>query len=276
MNDFEGKVAFISGGSSGIGLGIARAFSDAGMQIALGYQTNEHLDDAMLYLEGAADRIHAIRVDVTDRSDVEAAAEEATRVFGKIHVLVSNAGVQDPSTLLGTSYAAWDRLMGVNVGGVFNTLQAIVPLIRQHREGGHVVATASILGFFTVGSQYAAYCVSKFAVVAMMEALRAELAADGIGVSVLCPGLVRTNLEQHLRNHPDAADPGEIGRLVLRGVRNNDLYIFTHPEWKTAIRVRNEAIMASTQTDAEPPKAVVDFSANSIYRDELDRHLTTS
>ena len=151
MREVEGKVAFITGGSSGIGLGIARAFVDAGMKVVIGYRTEKHLQDAMTYLEGAGNRIHAISVDVTDRQGMERAAEETVKVFGKVNVLVNNAGVVVPSSLRDTTYDDWDWVVNVNLNGVFNGVRAFLPRIQAHAEGGHVITTSSVLGLFAAG-----------------------------------------------------------------------------------------------------------------------------
>lgn len=252
MKNVEGKVAFVTGGASGIGLGIVCAFLEAGMKIVIGDSNRHHLDSAVNYFGDKEDRVRAILVDITDRRAMRNAATEVVKTFGKVHVLVNNAGVQNPSTLSNMSYEEWDKLMGVNVGGIFNGIHSFLPSIKQHGEGGQVITTASILGLFTVGNGYGAYCASKFAAVAMMESLRAELSESNIGVSVVCPGLVKSNLEESLKNSKVASDPQEIGRLVLRGIQKNDLYILTHPEFNAIIHRRNDAIMAYTPKDVHP------------------------
>jgi NAD(P)-dependent dehydrogenase (short-subunit alcohol dehydrogenase family) len=301
MGDVEGKVAFITGGSSGIGLGIARAFIDAGMKVAITYRTQAHLDSALEHLGSARERIHSIRVDVTDRAGMERAAQETLRLFGKVHVLVNNAGVVHPGTLSNTNYDDWDWVIGVNLTGVFNGVHAFLPHIRAHGEGGHIISTSSILGLFVISGSQAAYKASKFAVIGMMEALRAELAETSIGVSVFCPGMVRSNLIDADRARPTMAadtrcppdsqahaqeraaredselnlDPLEAGRIVLRGMRSNDLYILTHPEYEQIMRDRDEALLASLPVDASPSAARLalarDGAAKSVYARELAR-----
>jgi NAD(P)-dependent dehydrogenase (short-subunit alcohol dehydrogenase family) len=248
---FSNKVAFITGGSSGIGLGIAQAFVEAGMKVVISYRTQAHLDEAMQCLAGAGDRVHAIQVDVTDRAGLKRAAEETVRVFGRVHVLVSNAGAQFSGPLEAMPDDEWDRLIEVNVTGVFNSVQAFLPHIRVHGEGGHLITTASILGLLIprTGGGYGAYCASKFAVVGFTEALRAELAGTNIGASAFCPGMVKSNLEEWLKDHHLAADPLEIGRLVLRGMQRNDLYILTHPEFTPLIELRQRALAAAALND---------------------------
>jgi NAD(P)-dependent dehydrogenase (short-subunit alcohol dehydrogenase family) len=300
MEEVSGRVAFITGGSSGIGLGIARAFVDAGMKVAISYRTKRHLEQAMRCLGSAREHVHAIDVDVTDRSGMERAAEEVVRKFGKVHVLVNNAGVVYSGTLRHTTYDDWDWVMSVNVDGVFNGVRAFLPQIQAHREGGQIIATASIMGLCAFGGNAAAYSVSKFAVVGLMEVLRAELADTDIGVSVFCPGVVSSDVRNSDRNrpshwaetgckadaqgtsgqaehkeNPDAMDPFEAGRLVLRGMRNNDLYILSHPEYEQMFRKRHEVLVASTPTDLQPSESRLDEARSwlrrSIYAAEDSR-----
>jgi len=302
MKDVEGKVAFITGGDSGIGLGIARAFTDAGMKVAITYRTKAHLDDAMKYLGSAGSRVHAINLDVTDRAAMQSAAAETVRVFDKVHVLVNNAGVGIFGGLSTASYDDWDWGMGVNVTGVFNGIHSFVPRIKAHGEGGQIIATSSLAGVIAHGSA-GVYTASKFAVVGMMEALRHELADGNIGVSVFCPGIVNTNIGSSNRNRPSTmADSGfkpdpqmmarmaeamkqmrgpppgmdalEAGQRVLRGMRSNDLYILTTPEFEPEIRARGEALVASLPTDVNPTQAriamgrmIVGKTAYALERD---------
>jgi NAD(P)-dependent dehydrogenase (short-subunit alcohol dehydrogenase family) len=300
MQDVEGKVAFITGGSSGIGLGIARAFANARMKVVIGYRTKEHLEEAMKFLKSAEGRVHAINVDVTNRPGMEKAAAETTHVFGKVHVLVNNAGVNGFAPLSRTTYDDWDWIMNVNVNGVFNGVHAFLPRIQAQGEGGQIITTSSIGGLIT-GSAAASYTASKFAVVGMMEALRAEFADTNIGVSVYCPGVVASNLVESRRNRPSsladtafnqkmmvsvaeqmknpdlAMDPLEAGELVLRGMRSNDLYILTHPEYEPVMRARYEALMVSIPTDLRPTDTQVElmrpWNQSSIYSTELNRRL---
>jgi NAD(P)-dependent dehydrogenase (short-subunit alcohol dehydrogenase family) len=292
MKEVEGKVAFITGGSSGIGLGIARAFADAGMKVAIGYRTKSHLDEAMQYLRGAEGRIHAIDVDVTDRPGMEAAAAETVRKFGKVHVLVNNAGVAVIKPVSLITYEEWDSLIGINLTGVFNGIHAFLPLIQAHGDGGQIITTSSVMGLFTANG-HGLYSASKFAVIGLMEALRLELLESNIGVSAFCPGNVWANLRApptdranaqsgessrkaeeaealfRTKNPDGAMDELEAGRLLLRGMRNNDLYILTHPEFTAMIRERHEAIEASKPVDARVPelraKTVAVVYKNPIY-----------
>ncbi|HTY49774.1 MAG TPA: SDR family NAD(P)-dependent oxidoreductase [Steroidobacteraceae bacterium] len=305
MKDVAGKVAFITGGDSGIGLGIARAFTDAGMKVVITYRTKSHLDDALKQLAGAGDRVHAIALDVTDRAGMEQAAQETLKVFGKVHVLVNNAGVGTIGGLSTATYDDWDWTLGVNLTGVFNGIRTFLPRIRAQGEGGQVVATSSLAGLLGHGPA-GCYTASKFGVVGMMEALRNELAQTNIGVTVFCPGLVNTNIGDSSRNRPatmadtgfkfDAKqmaqftkamqgmrgpppgmDPLDAGRRVLAGVRNNDLYVLTTPEWKDEFRARGEAILAALPMDVHPPEARVALGrmilGKTVYAEERDRRL---
>jgi NAD(P)-dependent dehydrogenase (short-subunit alcohol dehydrogenase family) len=292
MKEVASKVAFITGGSSGIGLGIARAFVDAGMKVVITYRTEKHREDAMSFLKTAGERVHAIGVDVTDRPGMERAAEETLRVFGKVHVLVNNAGVNNDKSLAETTYDDWDWLTNVNVNGVFNGVRTFLPRIQMHGEGGHIVTTSSVFGLLTTTPGLGPYTASKFAVVGMMEALRAELADTQIGVSVLCPGVVAStnigvnrdrslaeNRSETLKERPktppeSAMNPLDVGKLALRGIRNNDLYILTNPEYKQIMQERSEALIASLPSDLQTTHTNLALARaatpHSIYADARD------
>jgi NAD(P)-dependent dehydrogenase (short-subunit alcohol dehydrogenase family) len=291
MRDVTDKVAFVTGGSSGIGLGIARAFAEAGMKVAIGYLTREHRESALHVLHHVRDRILPIGIDVTDRANTEAAVRETISAFGKIHVLVCNAGVAHPAPLSQTTYDDWDWLMSVNLDGVFNCIRAFLPAIQSHGEGGHVIATSSVLGLFAINS-HSAYTASKFAVVGLMEALRAELADTPVGVSVFCPGVVTSNIVDSGRNRPEALaetlcpyepadpestsrdatqkaqgimDPIEAGRIVLRGMQNDDLYILSHPEVAPIMRERSAALLGSIPPSQAVSEVRLAVAATGLY-----------
>ena len=146
MQNVQGKVAFVTGGASGIGLGIAGAFVAAGMKVVLADLRQDHIGEAMADFDrrGQAQNVHAIQLDVTDRKAMAAAADETERVFGNVHVLVNNAGIGIQGPFKGVTYEDWDFGMSVNLGGVINGLQTFLPRMRAHGEGGHVVSTASL------------------------------------------------------------------------------------------------------------------------------------
>ena len=286
MDNLEGKTAFITGGASGIGLGIAKAFVSAGMNVVIADLRQDHIDEAVEYFESRQQgrNIHAIRLDVTDREAMSAAADEAEKVFGHVHVVVNNAGVGIEGPLKEATYADWDFGMGVNLGGVINGVQTFTPRIRAHGEGGHIVSTASLAGMITMPSNMIMYVTAKAAVIAMMESLRTELAAEGVGVSVLCPGPIKSNIHQLNQNRPErfgageafveAADrlaqrqvsdlwmePEEVGDMVVDAIRNDRLYIITHGEWREAAENRFKAIL-----EAMPKETNADLIASMRRR----------
>lgn len=294
------KVAFVTGGSSGIGLGIVRAFLDAGMKVAFTYRTESHRDEALKQLQDVRSQVRAISADVTDRIAMERAAQETVDAFGKIHILVNNAGVYKSGSINAATDEDWDWMMNVNVRGVFTGVRTFLPYIKSHGEGGHIVTTSSIFAL-VVSDLAGVYSVSKAAALAMMECLRSALSDTNIGVSICCPGNVSTNILQAERNRPRPAssprmrndvansssnassassasmDPWEMGKLVLRGIERNDLYILTHPEFEQGIRDRNEALIASIPKDLHPPPARVkqekSILRNPIFAAETDHQL---
>jgi NAD(P)-dependent dehydrogenase (short-subunit alcohol dehydrogenase family) len=301
LADVAGKVAFVTGGSSGIGLGMAQAFSAAGMKVIFTYLKPEHRDAALASFKPGNAGVHAIRVDVTDRDGMERAADEAERVFGKVHLLCNNAGIGVRALVSNASYKDWDWAMNVNVGGVFNGIKAFLPRMLAHGEGVHVMATSSSGGL--VAGTLGVYVTTKFAVVGMMESLRTELEGKNVGVSVFCPGLVRSDIINSERNRPAelandsnkapdapltapppsgkppidmmsvALDPFDVGQMVLAGIRRNDLYILTHQEFEEPVRQRCEAILASFPKEKAPQARVevVKTYTPDIYAVELER-----
>lgn len=300
MKNIEGKVAFITGGASGMGLGMARVFSKAGMKIVIADIRRDNLNSAMEHFRGDNTGVHALQVDVADRAAMARAADEAERVFGKVHVLCNNAGVGIVGPILDATYDDWDWGMGVNLGGVINGVQTFASRIRKHGEGGHIVTTASMSGL--LGGVAGIYATAKYAVVGFMETLRPELEPYDIGVSVFCPGLVNTNIHevemlrptqygntnyrapaekraQFMKTKilPSGMDPLEAGERVLRGIRRNDLYILTHPEYEPGLRERFAAILASFPVEGPPPPARVAAEAvvlrHPMFAAERDRLL---
>ncbi len=298
LADVRGKTAFITGGSSGIGLGMARAFSAAGMKVIFTYKRAAHRDAALAQFPKGNAGVHAIELDTTDRAGFARAADEAREVFGNVHLLANNAGVGIPALASTCSYQDWDWAMDVNINGVFNGIHTFLPRMLEHGEGGHVVTTSSSGGL--VAGTLGVYCTTKFAMVGLMECLRVEMQGKNIGVSVFCPGLVRTQIFDAERNRPAshgaaakpagpppvlgsgppvdlmaaAMDALEAGEKVLAGVRHNDLYILSHPEFANAVRERAEAMALSFSKDPVPAlrQAATDTFTPDIYRVEAARH----
>jgi NAD(P)-dependent dehydrogenase (short-subunit alcohol dehydrogenase family) len=272
----DGKTAFITGGASGIGFGIAQSFVGAGMNVVLADLRQDHIDWALgEFGTACAAKVHGIRLDVTDRLAMSSAAEEAESRFGNLHIIVNNAGVGIQGPLLEASYDDWDFGLAVNLGGVINGLQTFLPRIRRHGEGGHVVNTASLAALVTMPANMAMYVTAKAAVVALTESIRTELAHEGIGVTLLCPGPVKSNIHELERNRPERftssggfqaaakrlgarsashmwMDPNEVGMLVLRAVRDNVLYVITHAEWRSAVVTRCDALLAAMPQTINP------------------------
>jgi NAD(P)-dependent dehydrogenase (short-subunit alcohol dehydrogenase family) len=291
VKDLKGKVAFITGGASGIGLGMARAFSNAGMKVIIADIRDDHLEEAKQAFDQDAE-VHAIKLDVSDRDAFAEARDDSIKTFGKVHVVCNNAGIGLGGPMKLATYDDWDWNMNVNVWGVINGVQAFLPHLLEHGEGGHIVNTASTGGLVVHGVA-GLYCTAKFAVVGLSEALRGELGEDGIGVSAFCPGPVQTNIAEsgktrpaHLSNtgyaETDRArqnrsmsearklwmDPLEAGERVLAGIINNDLYIITHPEFRDIFAARCEAILAAIphyKPDPKRPESISFLLSNPIY-----------
>ena len=265
MNEFRGRAAIVTGAGSGIGLGIARALAGAGMNVVLADLPSERLDAARDAIAALGVGAVAVPTDVSDAESVALAAQKAELLFGKLHVAVNNAGVAMHGTPLeDVSLDEWRWVLGVNVMGVVHGIRSFVPLIRKHGEGGHVVNTASISGFFVrEGRNQGAYSMSKYAVVALSEALEQEVKDAGIGVSVLCPGAVSTNIfrsastrlerfggayarpdQERLGATPSAESlaPDAVGERVLAAIRDGGFYIFTHAGERETIRARHARI----------------------------------
>jgi NAD(P)-dependent dehydrogenase (short-subunit alcohol dehydrogenase family) len=264
MREVEGKVAFITGGGSGVGFGMAKAFVAAGMQVTIADKRSDHLEAAS---EALAGEVLAISLDVTDRAAFARAADETERTLGKVHVLCNNAGINLFNDIADATYQDWDWVLGVNLGGVVNGIVTFVPRIKAHGEGGHVVNTASMAAF-VAGPGAGIYTTAKFGVHGLSEALRWSLLPHGIGVSMVCPGLVKSKIYESDSTRPPElstevtpADPEfmrilpslheagmppeEIGEKVLRAIRRNDFYVFTHPEHRDELReIFDETIAA--------------------------------
>jgi NAD(P)-dependent dehydrogenase (short-subunit alcohol dehydrogenase family) len=278
VREVEGKVAFITGGGSGVGLGMAKAFLGAGMRVAIADIRGDHLEAATAELGGEA---HAIRLDVTDREGFARAADEAERVLGNVHVLCNNAGVNLFNDIAEATYQDWDWVLGVNLGGVVNGVVTFVPRIKAHGEGGHVVNTASMAAF-VAGPGAGMYTTAKFAVHGLSDALRWSLLPHGIGVSMVCPGLVKSKIyesdrirpaelstdvtpadEEFMRIlpglHEAGMDPDEIGEKVLQAVRDNRFYVFTHPDHRDELRgIFDETIAAFPDEPVPPDRLAVE------------------
>jgi NAD(P)-dependent dehydrogenase (short-subunit alcohol dehydrogenase family) len=247
MKIFSGRVAFVTGGASGIGFGLVENFLQLGMKVVAVDFNQDYLREKQAALAGRND-VHFVQADVGDRDQIRRAANEATARFGKIHVLCNNAGVGGGGDTHDPDFEAWDRALRINLGGVVNGTKIITPLILSHGEGGHIVNTASMAGIVPLPLPgLGAYQTAKFAVRGFTESLRNSLAPHGIGVSCLFPGGTRTRIIE--ASAPDEAaraaakqmtaswmDPLELGARVVEGIRNNAPYILTHEEFRDEVR----------------------------------------
>jgi NAD(P)-dependent dehydrogenase (short-subunit alcohol dehydrogenase family) len=269
MKELAGKTAFVTGAASGIGLGIATAFAQAGVKVMLCDIEEKALSSALEQLKRTNADVDGVIADVSLKGELEAAAKTTIDRYGKVHILVNNAGVGGGGPYGMWSDAAWDWTMGVNLRSVIWGIEIFGPLIERHGEGGHIVSTASVAGLISGNS--IAYNVSKYGVVALCEGLRVELAPRGIGVSLLCPGFVRTQITNSRRNLPQryagtlgappptsgpiaeairrlrerveqGVDPLYVGELVREGVENDWAYIFTDTEFEPMVEARFAAI----------------------------------
>ncbi len=290
MKSVQGKAAFVSGGSSGIGLGIARAFVRAGMRVVISYRREDHRDSALASLNGDDAQVCAVFMDVTDRESVRAAAVEAERRLGELHVLCNSAGVNLLGPMDEATYDDWDWLLGVNLGGVVNCLVEFLPLIKKHGQGGHVLNVAS-MGSFITGPGFGVYATSKFAVRGLTESLRYTLGRYKIGASLLCPGLTKSRIYEaalyrpkHLARtavamdeaavrrlaglHELGLDPDEVGQKALLGILRNDFYIFSHPEFRAEVQEACDEIMSSLPEEESDSERMVFEQARRKAKDE--------
>jgi NAD(P)-dependent dehydrogenase (short-subunit alcohol dehydrogenase family) len=277
IDGFQGKTAFITGGASGLGFSMARHFAADGAKLMLADIGQEALDEAVALLRAQNAHVEGVLCDVSDRASVFAAAEAARDAFGKVHIVCNNAGVAPGGPADAMSAEDWQWVVDVNLMGVVHGIQAFVPMLKEQNEGGHVVNTASMAGLMGIAS-LGAYCATKSAVVAISEALAGELAPFNIGVSVLCPGFVRTRIHESDRARPErygaAGDESAVGeelreatrQLVLSGIepevvaarvaeaiQGNELYIFTHPAMRGAVEARFAAILAAYDSAERSP-----------------------
>lgn len=271
MRDLAGKTAFVTGGASGIGLALGRAFAQAGMKVMLADIETDALNRAVKGLHNFGPNVRGVACDVTDPLSVDRAAKAAFDAFGNVHVVCNNAGVAVGGGIDSISLDSWKWVLDVNLMGVLHGIRAFLPHIRTHGEGGHFVNTASMAGMVS-GLGFSPYHASKFAVVTMSEGLAMQLKPHGIGVSILCPGFVRTRIGESGRNRPEqygpaptldpaspaaalvaqiaqlvesGLDPADVAAQVLAAVRDDELYVFTHPEMRAETEQRFTAILAA-------------------------------
>jgi NAD(P)-dependent dehydrogenase (short-subunit alcohol dehydrogenase family) len=271
MRELAGKTAFVTGGASGIGLALGAAFAQAGMKVMLADIEAGALAEAVRSLRDFGPNVRSVACDVADPVSVERAANAAYEAFGNVHVICNNAGVAAAGGIDNISLDNWRWVLDVNLMGVLHGIRTFLPHIRAHGEGGHIVNTASMAGMNS-GLGFSPYVASKFAVVGMSEGLATQLEPFGIGVSVLCPSFVRTRIGESGRNRPQrygatqtpdpaspaglllaqltehlqsGLDPSDVAARVVAAIRQEELYVFTHPEMRAEVEDRFGAILAA-------------------------------
>ena len=279
MKDFAGKVAFITGGASGLGLGLAKVFSEAGCKVVIADIRQDHLDEAVAYFRGKNAAVHAIKLDITDRAAYARAADEVEKVFGEPpQLLFNNAGVNTFGPTEKSTYEDWDWLMGVLLGGVINGMQTFVPRMIAAGKGGYIVNTSSIGGF--AGSDGAAiYCAAKAAVNNLSESYHLSLKKYGIGVSVCTPANIKSNIAEATFTRPDTLkntgyvvneqsidslrrihsagmEPEELAGHMKKGIEDEQLYIIPYPETKEGLEKHFKEILDSVLPMEADPEGV--------------------
>lgn len=276
MRDLKGKTAFVTGGASGIGFALGQAFAEAGMNVMLADIEPDALAAAAERLGAFGQSVRGLVCDVTDPASVDRSADATFDAFGNVHVVCNNAGVAGGSGIDEISLDTWRWVVDVNVMGVVHGIRSFLPRMRAHGEGGHIVNTASMAGLES-GLGFSPYAASKFAVIAMSEGLALQVNPLGIGVTVICPGFVRTEISKSARNRQQrygtaptldpmspggrlaaesarlqaaGIDPSDVAGRTLSAIRDDELYVFTHPEMRDNVKKRFAAIEAAMDAAA--------------------------
>ncbi len=264
--DISGKTAIVTGAASGIGLGIATALAEAGANVVMADIQKDAVEQAAHGLSGTNKQVMPVRIDVTQEQSVLDALHDAERHFGKLHIACNNAGVPMHGTkLVDLPVGDWGFVIGVNIWGIIHGIRHFVPAILKHGEAGHIVNTASVAGFQNRrGTNQGPYSMSKYAALSLSEALEHELEGTNIGVSVLCPGPINTNIAHGALNRPDhmggpqvrtsdeatlaerlattGLDPKTVGERVVDAIRTRTFYAFVSAVPADLIKARHRRI----------------------------------
>src|SRR5580658_9007607 len=264
--DISGKTAIVTGAASGIGLGIATSLAEAGANVVMADIQKETVEQAAHGLSGTNKQVMPVRIDVTQEQSVLDALAEAEKKFGKLHIACNNAGVPMHGTrLVDVPRGDWEFVIGVNLWGVIHGIRHFLPAILKHGEEGHIVNTASVAGFQNRrGTNQGPYSMSKYAALSLSEGLADELEGTSVGVSVLCPGPIATNIARGARNRPDhrggpvvretdeavladrlaatGLDPRKVGERVVDAIRTKTFYAFVSAVPADVIRARHRRI----------------------------------
>jgi NAD(P)-dependent dehydrogenase (short-subunit alcohol dehydrogenase family) len=288
--NIAGKTAFITGGASGIGFGIAQRLLANGARLVLADIRQDHLDEAKQFFEERQEgrNVHTIRLDVSDRAMMKEAAKEVEALTGGPDILVNNAGIDPSGPFEQATYQDWDYGIAINLMGPINGIMEFAPGMRARGRGGHIVNTASLAGLTPMPSFMAIYAVAKAGVITLTESIRDSMAQDDIGVTVLMPGPIKSRIHESGQNRPERfrsgsgfreneeqlaqravadswMEPTEVGDMIVDAIQNNKLYVSTHGNWKDNVEQRFQAIMAS-MPEAKP----FDFGATLVVPKKLD------
>jgi NAD(P)-dependent dehydrogenase (short-subunit alcohol dehydrogenase family) len=271
LHDLKGKVAYVTASSDGIGLGIARAASNAGMKVCIGYRNEERLKAALPLFKPDNAGVFPIKHDVTNRDEWAQVLEQIKKKYGRLHLVVNNAGSKLRAKVSSAKAEEWDNAVAVNYTATYNSVAVCLPHMLEHGEGAHIVVTSSMSGLLP-GGNLGCYTATKIAAVGLIEALRVELEGTTVGTSAFCPGGVNTDNyigtgeENPFRagqqrpagapplppGPPPGMDPLEAGERVMNGVINNDLFIVTHPEYMPGTQQRFDAMLTSEPNEPFP------------------------
>jgi NAD(P)-dependent dehydrogenase (short-subunit alcohol dehydrogenase family) len=266
VEQLEGKVAVVTGAASGIGLAMAQAFAGEGMAVVMADIEAPALEEAAASMPPGAEVTTTV-ADVSSYEQVEAVRTHALGSFGAVHVVCNNAGVGGGGPMAEIDLDTWSWILGVNLWGVIHGVKAFLPGLLEQGEG-HIVNTASVAGLYSAPFM-GPYNVSKFGVVTLSETMAVELSSSGapVGVSVVCPSWVRTNIATSVRNRPGAElddegtaalkeivehflttgiEPHDVARQVVEAVRSGTFWVLTHPETPDAVRARTASILDGT------------------------------
>ncbi len=277
MTKVAGRTAFITGGGSGVALGQAKVFAAAGCKVAIADIRQDHLDEAMEYFGGTGFEVMPVKLDITDRASYAAAADAVEAKLGPVELLFNTAGVSIFGPLQNATYDDWDWQLDVNVRGVINGIQTFVPRMIARGNGGHVINTASMSAFVALKGT-GIYCTSKMAIRGLSECLALDLAEHGIGVSMLCPGAVNTNIHEAVLTRPAhqqqtgyygadpelfahlkrvisvGMEPETLAKYVLAGVEADELYILPYPEFRGPLEDIHARVMAALANPEDDPE----------------------
>jgi len=272
MKDLRGKTAFVTGGASGLGLSMAQAFARQGMSVMIADIDETALGIAKADLAEGGGKVDSTLCDVSDRASIRSAAQRTIDAFGKVHVVCNNAGIGVVGPIGKVSEKDWDWILDVNLKGVIAGTEIFLPFIESHGEGGHFVNTGS-MSSLVVREGREPYAATKFAILALSEGWQIQLEDRNIGVSVLCPGYVRTRIGESgrarqakyggpkelpketkgLPSLDGALAPEIVGERVVEAIKANELYIITHPEMKPVVEARCARLLRAFDRAARSP-----------------------